>query len=616
MSSRSTRSRTTPSTPGTSGAFGTPGPRRASGVGTAGAGSSGAGAGTILETRISCLIKLGRTVFVTSHLSTTNVFSRTTPYARQNADLTDKDQMASLLQHELRIAYRIEVDSTRTDPHGVPVAGESETPFALQYLNENVTDIPAGGRSKEVLFRLIRARSKRSEIESVILAVHPQVQFMDVDALQSARNVFGSEYVRNYIISPDFEFLIDSEFVAEVAVSTVISSPGKLQIPKPELWYGVYHKDNPSKLTYADWQRSVEKVLEYSREPEEQAYIFVTRLLVGDAYSQVKEFEERTDPADKTWRNLLKYLAPLNVKIDVEEQAISNLKRTVMKDPTSIPNYYAFRSSFENNRIKGNVSDDFTLRSHWIQNVTKDLREKILDGSEVPTDIQKTECLDKSGVPYTYPKLLTHTDDCMKRIQQFFRIDQEASSRENLQTPDGKRKRTDQHSSDGKKSLKMSDADADGDKTSTKIRSKGERVKAGVGKNGTFKDGTPKTCNGCNSPDHLLDACPRGNQASNRSQQAGSSGKGRGNPSAGTQGTKGGKTISKRQQKSMRKMVATLKASGTSSTPQQNPASQAVSTDPSSNPSTQSSGQGNDQASATRAQVADQLASLCARILN
>jgi hypothetical protein len=207
-----------------------------------------------------------------------------------------------------------------------------------------------------------------------------------------------------------------------------------------------------------------------------------------------------------------------------------------MKQPVSGANYSAYETEFERLRITSKCVDDFMLRTYFFRGLNHQLKSNLLkDKASHPIDFTQQDCM-HDGHPWTLARLKALCAINVRHIVRGKEILGDDSARKrnseaasetggkNKKAKKGGDKNAKFHSTKGKSGKKGGKGSKGGTKGGPTTQSSGlfpkqkriEAVKAKHGQNATeganglFADGTPKTCNSCNDPDHLAGDCPNG----------------------------------------------------------------------------------------------------------
>jgi hypothetical protein len=433
-------------------------------------------------------------------------FRRSMPTLSYMGVPADHFEVVNRMYVYLKGNFNLDVQSTPRDPSTM-ILPPGQLPYMFDIISEvDVMDALGTNHERHIIVFVIEMKTRASEIRSQDISLHPSTDFLDVDALQSPRMLFTPNALKTFVVSSSCDDLPDTICPAEGSVPMHIAAPseprGKANLIKPEAWYGIYNASNPKSLSFDDWRATVSTVIEYTNDTAPQAYTYVKSLLRGDSLSLLHEYEHLTPVTSRSADGLLDFLRPRNVKTDIENVALQKLQNTKMKSPASSDNYYKFRSQFEKNKLDGKITDDATLRLNWMKNLDGELKGKLYDLSTTPATVENVDCrIPGSRDLYTYDMLLSATDSLQTKMQAKHRSDQ-ASSVPASGGGRGKKR----HAADAQ--LRLTDTDNSDKRPMPGILfSKEEREAVGKGKNGTFRDDSPRTCNNCNSPDHLLGEC-------------------------------------------------------------------------------------------------------------
>ena len=302
-------------------------------------------------------------------------------------------------------------------------------------------------------------------------------------------------------------------------------------------FFGFDDKRTPAKFNFEDYADQIESNLQFCESPLEK-YRLWRACFQEDAYTYIKAFEG-LHPPPFTFEMLKAYMLTLAPKVLTRETARDDLRKLKMLHFTE-KSYLEFQRRFIQATAIIQGYDDNRLRVEFVDKLHPNLIARIVDNNKCPSDPKDVNVV----VPDTNPpELFTikHLQDLAidvirreatksyagegnrkGRVSVFDRLGETDSS-----GTGGTGKRLSK--ADKKRARKAKNAAAtgkDGGATLNSAYTKEQRIKAcantgkypqGHGKNGKFNDGTPKTCNNCNSPDHLADKCdkPRQNVPSN-----------------------------------------------------------------------------------------------------
>ena len=450
--------------------------------------------------RVHAFIKKSNKVYVSSVVNP--VFGRNVPFVELTGNQGDNPAFVkSAIQHQLKNDLGIIVAN-------VMVAGgfEFDLDIVAHYCDPN--------GQRHLYVHIYKCDIMEKQIVNKNQIAHPVVGWQECDAMQSPRILFGPVHIRNWLVDPDdFEAQPDTVFKPDTSNGAdgqrLVKRPGPIKTP--DAWYGIFHKENPKNLTFADWSSHVTVATEYYGDDEDHSYLYVKALMKGNALVSTVEYELLRSAAGqpRTFRSLLEFLKPLNQKVEVKSSAVTKLENTTMKMPHTTTNYYSFKADFERNKNEGQIVDDHTLRKCWLQNIVTPLRIALYQRTDTPADMKDVNSFKPDMTPYTYMDMLAHTDQEHAKQQALHRVNVEAGTQETA----GKRKTGEEDVSGlsrrqqkrAKAQLRSNDSRVFHSPFSAAERKPSAKLKEGS--NGTFNDGTIKTCNTCNSPDHLMGSC-------------------------------------------------------------------------------------------------------------
>jgi len=285
------------------------------------------------------------------------------------------------------------------------------------------------------------------------------------------------------------------------------SVPPRLGAYKPtpaDKFYGFDHPNTPANFDWKEYVEQTETKLRQNTDPD-QKYMAFKDLFVEDAYKYVTEYEAEVPDGDpKTFeglRDLVQTKSPLATR---EAKNRHEFDRLVMGDNTE-EGYVRFQRDFGSlvTRIGGYT--DQMKREQFCKKLSPALLKRIVDNDKCPEVPYVATCFvpdTDPPVPFTYDKLTDLASRLSRKGQSLktFRSDTPTTSRNQGNPMGPKRLKREMRRMKRQGTAKME-----------AMYTEAERAKIPEGKNGTFKrDGTVKTCNNCNSPDHLASDCPHG----------------------------------------------------------------------------------------------------------
>ena len=326
---------------------------------------------------------------------------------------------------------------------------------------------------------------------------------------------------------------------ARTTATAVAGASKGYHIPNPRapsmpIFHGFKDKRTPATFVFDDFCSQSDKLM--SKLTDGEKYITFSMCFHDDAYLLVKGYEEVYPETARTFSSFKKYLEPFVPKANDIDNARSMLKKLEMGAFTEAA-FLEFLRDFNVcvSRIGG--YSDAQQRETFMSKLNNGLKKTVINDTRCPVDPTLNHAIDPidpNGVQlFTFDRLVVLTREAVSRRSSL-----------NLHTGDsGKAPARD--SSPGRKSgkrrrreenlkRKRARGNSANGASANSAFSRAERIKAvadttkypnGEGKNKKFTDGTPRTCNNCNSPDHLAhdSACkkkPQGNSASRNSVTA------------------------------------------------------------------------------------------------
>ena len=282
------------------------------------------------------------------------------------------------------------------------------------------------------------------------------------------------------------------------------------QIPK---FYGYGERRTPKDFDMAEYLEKVTRMLE-NVSPKKQYSLFVEALQDGKAYSYVQAYEKSKGTADKIFtelRDKISAISPVEKTEGRDDDQYKRLKLTDFDEEAWID----FDREYVRLADKVGGKGDITRRREYFEKLPSRLRSLLVkDRLLCPSDpIKEAAVHPQTGAPFTFA-MLQEAAKTIMRIEQQDKL---------LNKPAGSNKRSDPDGSTDEPERKLSKKQRKLNAQSRKLESaanganaddfgtypKAERVKAGAGKNGVFRDGSPKTCNNCNGNDHFTHECKK-----------------------------------------------------------------------------------------------------------
>ena len=308
-----------------------------------------------------------------------------------------------------------------------------------------------------------------------------------------------------YANFPNTEFLELPSPPSTVPSSGVKNTLGTYKPIPPDKFYGFDHAKTPADF---DWKEYVDQTEVKLRQcvDADQKYAAFRDLFVEDGFKYVTEYENKLKEMpgiSKTFeglRDLVQSYSPLATRRSKAQAEFDKLK---MGDNTEEA-YVKFQREFGNLTTRIGGYTDQSKRKEFCKRINATLLNRVVNHDkcpEIPDDLDPVVPDTSPPVSFTYEKLADLAMSCVRKNQSLKHL-----RNDTVATPSGytgtnpKRIKREQKRLKRAQTAKME-----------AMYTEAERAKVQVGKNGTFRvDGTVKTCNNCNSPDHLASDCPKG----------------------------------------------------------------------------------------------------------
>ena len=302
-------------------------------------------------------------------------------------------------------------------------------------------------------------------------------------------------------------------------------------IGRPASFYGLSHPkhaDKPGEIpfNFEDWEKHMLLFVgsTYLDTPTpmdiKEGYNFVCSVLLGEANMYQSDFEKlHPFTQSHTAHNLLSFVKSQCVKTSKYLTENEKLKELRIDTPATPDAWVKFTALFSSHSSRGGIDDDHVLRTHMLSSLSRTLLGELSDHVDTPITYSYPHPVlkDNSG-PYTLAHMKkTLLEIILKNHNKFIQLQDHKRQQGDgkwQQVPTGKRGNEQQATTPRKKGKgdkgKGGGKGGKGKPSSTvHYFTRDQRVNVKVGRNGPFADGTAKTCNNCNSPDHLALSCPK-----------------------------------------------------------------------------------------------------------
>ncbi len=356
--------------------------------------------------------------------------------------------------------------------------------------------------------------------------------------------VFVVAPLAHAIIGPIISGVPQTKFSPETASATMMPPPStgviepryRIDMPKgvaPPKFYGIDHPSTPKDFLWSSYESALRSYIAPGVAVMAPSQLYTTiRGYLSNGYAEldVTEYEKSMggESSRPTWTydGLIKFVERRNHRSNQKTESTAAIKKLRM---TKCTNYDlgTFRSLFSRHRRRGEIEDDRTLREHFFNGLHPEIQKKVLDVSATPPDPTAANVFHTgTATPYTLEDLEKEAEAQTNRYVLNQTLVRARTPVFPADEPRGKFQRTGKggkgsyHATKGSKgkSSKGGKGGSKGAKGSTNSNfTAEERQKMGVGRNGVFaRDGTPRTCNICNDPDHMSYDCPKAQSASYR----------------------------------------------------------------------------------------------------
>jgi hypothetical protein len=297
-------------------------------------------------------------------------------------------------------------------------------------------------------------------------------------------------------------------FLPEVrtsGASTYGIRAGDIKRGQLPLFYGFDDRRTPDDFDLDKYLEIVERMLRgYNN--DKKYMLFVESLQAGTAYSYVQSYEKRTTGAYNfdDLVTAIRAVSPVSFTTGRDKASYKELTMQKMNEESYIKFDREFMRLAE--RITG--KSDVVKRSEYFEKLHEVLQRKLINDRIIcPSNPDEDGAMHPSkGRPFTM-------EDLQYAAREHMRIHQQEKMKVNTS---GNHKRLAEAMPDEKRTKKQRVRDAKTKRLEMNVNATGntsypkpERIKAGVGTNGSFKDGSPKTCNNCNGNDHLATECKK-----------------------------------------------------------------------------------------------------------
>ena len=283
----------------------------------------------------------------------------------------------------------------------------------------------------------------------------------------------------------------------------------QLEPVKPNAFYGLTDSRTPKGFDFLTYdQQNIDYVNSVANATEEERYLFYASQYQATALAYRQEFEKLyVGVDDRTVKNLSAFVRPQIVPATRAQDALNKLKALKMKSPPTFQNFHSYRTEFETHRRDATLEDDYLARDLFLKGLTEPVRKQVITSELCPPSIDTPTCIQHDGVtPFLVADLVQLTEISVQRMNALFRANQKRPASEDTVMRDNKGgKRQKGGGGKGGKGAQMHAVVNNRPITPFPKHERGTTV----GKNGAFRDGSPRTCNGCNSPDHLFHDCTR-----------------------------------------------------------------------------------------------------------
>ena len=435
--------------------------------------------------------------------------------------VTDQNSFLLHLRQQVRLLTGLLIDFEEGSDNRMSVC------LMDDYLNSN----PVYGWTNTVVVRVDRIEGSLSDLRNPYPADRLFLNWVKLTDLANAAQYPMDPYTSQFDIDLIYDRATTRNYPACVftqmdAVGRPVGGPGggpvrqhpRIKLPEP--FYGFNDSKNPNgkAFRFEEWTEQVVNALTPYPDPGER-YIAYRSLFVGDAYTYIKEFEKANPlPNTRTVPNLAAYMQALSPRAIQRDEAKSEFEALKMKQPNESA-YLIFIREFTRLTNELGNNNDASLRQSFYAKLHPTIAAALVSDNRCPIDPTEVTVTVPNSVP-PVPFLFANMQDLVVELLQRTQVAKTVKPVPKRQSEDdkpmsrGERKRQRKMAKQGK-TLQSATATTPSANSSFP---KDQRIKAcantkkfpdGHGKNGSFADGTPRTCNNCNDPDHLSHDCPK-----------------------------------------------------------------------------------------------------------
>ena len=359
----------------------------------------------------------------------------------------------------------------------------------------------------------------------------PGTDFYETDAVASegyggyhALDIFFANQVSLLSLSPT---TIPSGMGASPTSAASRLEP-KVKIKEPKAYLGMEkEREKDPSFTIITYFDGLDRYFASTSHTEDTQYNFARSCFAERALGTVKMYEDIHDSASRTYETFKTHIIRTYYNPVVQAQERNRLQSLTMPSPLTYEKLTDFNSSFNTTARSASynlnsLGDDTTLRALYMSALDKGLCRILIDDKDFPSEtILVQECHHpKTSNPFTLNDLMQAALAAQRRREtNKLVMGHQSEKRKREDEPD-----THSKGKGGKKKFKKGEKGKSSQSSSRTINSvedmqkakrftKEQRIAAlkpgKTPKNGTFADGSPRTCNNCNSPDHFVDKCPQ-----------------------------------------------------------------------------------------------------------
>ena len=394
------------------------------------------------------------------------------------------------------------------------------------YLNSN----PVYGWTNTVVVRVDRIEGSLSDLRNPSPADRLFLNWVKLTDLANVAQYPMDAYTSQLDIDLIYDRATTRNYPACVftqsdAIGRPVGAPGGVSIKHPRIklpepFHGFNDSKNPNgkSFRFEEWTEQVVNALTTYPDPSDR-YNAYKSLFVGDAYTYIKEFEKANAlPNTRTIPNLAAYMQGLSPRAITRDEAKSEFEALKMKQPNESA-YLIFIREFTRLTNELGNNNDASLRRSFYEKLHPTTAAALVQDNRCPIDPTEVTVNTPNTVP-AVPFLFADMQGLVVELLQRTQVAKSVKPAAKRQSEDdkpmsrGERKRQKKLAKQGK-TLQSATATTP---TANSSFPKDQRIKAcantkkypdGHGKNGSFADGTPRTCNNCNDPDHLSHDCPK-----------------------------------------------------------------------------------------------------------